>query len=138
MTHLLAPIALSLYFGHDGKPHPVGTEIRHPQYARTMSRLANGAPSFGGIVVLQVLQMVEARAGGRFDFDDANFAHLYAEAGKLAQADRRHFVGDPGFVNVPVAALVDPAHVAQRARGIDPFAPPWACLMTGAASALPR
>ncbi len=169
------PEFLSLYFGPDGKPHPVGTEIRHPQYARTMSRLANGGPaafldaggakaivdaaqrgfrpttmteqdlreyraeerdpvcarflaykvctmappSFGGIVVLQVLQMVEARAGGRFDFDDANFAHLYAEAGKLAQADRRHFVGDPGFVNVPVAALVDPAYVAQRARGID-------------------
>lgn len=167
---------LSLYFDADGKPHPVGTTIRNPQYASTMRRLAIGGPaafldaggakaivdaaqrghratlmteqdlrdyraeerdpvcapflaykvctmappSFGGILVLQLLQMVEARARGRFDFDDADFAHLYAEAGKLAQADRRQFVGDPGFVKVPVAALVDPAYVANRARDIDP------------------
>ncbi|MGE0358446.1 MAG: gamma-glutamyltransferase family protein [Burkholderiales bacterium] len=77
-------------------------------------------PSFGGLVVLQVLQMVEARAGGRFDFDDAAFVHLYAEAGKFAQADRRHFVGDPDFVRVPVAALADPAYVRSRALVIDP------------------
>ena len=77
-------------------------------------------PSFGGLIVLQVLQMVEARAGGRFDFDDAQFAHLYAEAGKLAQADRRQFVGDPGFVRVPVAALADPAYARGRAAAIDP------------------
>ncbi|MBX3714750.1 MAG: gamma-glutamyltransferase family protein [Burkholderiales bacterium] len=76
-------------------------------------------PSFGGLVVLQVLQMVEARAGGRFDFDDAAFAHLYAEAGKLAQADRRQHVGDPDFVAVPVAALASPAYARSRAAAID-------------------
>ncbi|MBL0144208.1 MAG: gamma-glutamyltransferase family protein [Betaproteobacteria bacterium] len=77
-------------------------------------------PSFGGLFVLQVLQMVEARAGGRFDFDDAAFAHLYAEAGKLAQADRRRFVGDPDFVKVPVAELVNANYVRSRAAAIDP------------------
>ena len=77
-------------------------------------------PSFGGIVVLQVLQMVEARAAGRFDFDDPRFAHLYAEAGRLAQADRRRYVGDPDFVHVPVAALASPAYARERARLIDP------------------
>lgn len=77
-------------------------------------------PSFGGLVVLQVLQMVEARAGGRFDFGDAAFAHLYAEAGKLAQADRRQYVGDPGFVRVPVAELASPAYASARAATIDP------------------
>ena len=77
-------------------------------------------PSFGGLIVLQVLQMVESRAGGRFDFDDPAFAHLYAEAGKLAQADRRQFVGDPAFVRVPVAALADPAYARSRAKAIDP------------------
>lgn len=76
-------------------------------------------PSFGGLVVLQVLQMVEARAGGRFEFDDAAFAHLYAEAGKLAQADRRQHVGDPDFVAVPVAALASPAYARSRAAAID-------------------
>jgi gamma-glutamyltranspeptidase/glutathione hydrolase len=77
-------------------------------------------PSFGGLVVLQVLQMVEARAAGRFDFDDPAFVHLYAEAGRLAQADRRQYVGDPDFVRVPVAALADPAYARRRALAIDP------------------
>ena len=76
-------------------------------------------PSFGGLVFLQVLQMVEARAGGRFDFDDPAFAHLYAEAGKLAQADRRQHVGDPDFVAVPVAALASPSYAKSRAAMID-------------------
>jgi gamma-glutamyltranspeptidase/glutathione hydrolase len=77
-------------------------------------------PSYGGLWVLQVLQMVESRAGGRFDFDDPAFVHLYVEAGKLAQADRRQYVGDPGFVQVPAAALADPEYARQHARSIDP------------------
>lgn len=81
---------------------------------------AMGPPSFGGIVVLQILQMVEARAGGRFDFDDPEFVHLYAEAGRLAQADRRHYVGDPGFVTVPTAEMVAPGYLHERAKSIDP------------------
>lgn len=76
-------------------------------------------PSYGGIHVLQTLQMTAVRANGRFDFSDPAFVHLYAEAGKLAQADRRRFVGDPGFVPVPVATLADPGYSMVRALGID-------------------
>lgn len=76
-------------------------------------------PSFGGIAVLQILQMVQARASGRFDFQDPAFLHLYAEAGKLAQADRRLHVGDPDHVSVPTQALVARPYTAQRARLID-------------------
>lgn len=77
-------------------------------------------PSFGGIHVLQTLQMTATRANGRFDFSDPAFVHLYAEAGKLAQADRRRFVGDPDFVPVPVATLADPGYAMVRALTIDP------------------
>ncbi|MBK8325464.1 MAG: gamma-glutamyltransferase family protein [Betaproteobacteria bacterium] len=76
-------------------------------------------PSFGGIHVLQTLQMTAVRANGRFDFADPAFVHLYAEAGKLAQADRRRFVGDPGFVTVPVATLANPGYAMVRALSID-------------------
>lgn len=78
-----------------------------------------GPTSFGGVVVLQLLQMLEARAEGRFDFEDPAFAHLYANAGYLAQADRRHYVGDPDFVPVPVEGLIARAYVQSRAGMID-------------------
>ena len=76
-------------------------------------------PSFGGLAVLQTLQLLEARAGGRFDLDDPQVAHLYAEATRLAMADRRQHVGDPDFVRVPTAALASPAYLRERARLID-------------------
>lgn len=78
-----------------------------------------GPPSFGGLTVLQILQMVELRAGSAFDFDDPGFAHLYLEAAKLAQADRRLYVGDPGFIDVPMRQLTSPDYLRARAAGIE-------------------
>lgn len=81
-------------------------------------------PSFGGVVVLQMLQLLEARPAGadatrRFDFNDPAFVHYYAEAGRLAQADRLNYVGDPAFVSVPTQALVTNAYLRERAKLID-------------------
>lgn len=76
-------------------------------------------PSFGGIQVLQTLQMVEMRARGRFDFDDPAFAHLYAEAGMLALADRARYGDDPDHAEVPTARLVSPGYLRERAATID-------------------
>jgi len=86
---------------------------------------AMGPSSFGGVMVLQMLQMLEARPltgqeGLRFSFDDPEFVHFYAEAGRLAQADRQQYVGDPSFVRVPTAALLAPDYVRQRSRLINP------------------
>jgi gamma-glutamyltranspeptidase/glutathione hydrolase len=72
-------------------------------------------PSFGGVVVLQVLQMLEARWGNRVDFSQPDFAHTFAEAGKLAQVDRHQYVADPGFFKVPAEALVKADYLKQRA-----------------------
>jgi gamma-glutamyltranspeptidase / glutathione hydrolase len=85
---------------------------------------AMGPTSFGGVVVLQMLQMLEARLdgaapAGRFSFDDPAFAHLYAEAGRLAQADRLHYIGDPAFSKVPSATLIAAPYLKERARLID-------------------
>lgn len=103
------------------------SELRDPLCAPFLvySVCAMGPSSFGGVMVLQMLQMLEARPmtgkdAPRFSFDDPEFVHYYAEAGRLAQADRQQYVGDPGFVRVPTAALLAPAYVQQRAQGIDP------------------
>ncbi|MCA0244033.1 MAG: gamma-glutamyltransferase [Proteobacteria bacterium] len=82
-----------------------------------------GPPSFGGIAVLQMLKMLDLRSGNTIDaaaLDGAAFWHLYAEAGRLAQADRRQWVGDPDQVAVPAAGLVADDYLRGRAALIDP------------------
>ena len=44
--------------------------------------------------------------------------HLFAEAGRLAFADRALYVADADFVTVNVAGLLDPAYLKQRAQVI--------------------
>ena len=73
-----------------------------------------GPPSSGATTVLQMLGMIE-----RFDMkalgpDNATSWHVIAEAMLLAYADREKYLGDPGFVKVPVAGLLDPAYVKSR------------------------
>jgi gamma-glutamyltranspeptidase/glutathione hydrolase len=46
--------------------------------------------------------------------------HLFAESSRLAYADRDLYVGDPDFVHVPVAGLLDPAYLASRSALISP------------------
>jgi len=46
--------------------------------------------------------------------------HLVAEAIKLAFADRERWVGDPCFVDVPLAGMLDPGYLAARRALVDP------------------
>lgn len=73
-----------------------------------------GPPSAGGIVVLQVLGMLERFDLKRLGSDSPVAWHLIAEAERLAFADRDRYVGDPGFVSVPTKGLLDPSYIAAR------------------------
>ncbi|WP_436700284.1 gamma-glutamyltransferase family protein [Nocardioides sp. BYT-33-1] len=46
--------------------------------------------------------------------------HRYLEATALAFADRGRYVGDPAFVDVPTAALLDDRFARERACSLDP------------------
>ena len=48
------------------------------------------------------------------------FYHHYFEATALAFADRGRYVGDPGFVKVPLSALLDDRFAAERACSLNP------------------
>ena len=79
-------------------------------------------PSSGAIAVLALLGMLE-----RFDLaalrpDSLAAVHLFAEAGRLAYADRDAYVADPDFVSVPVAGMLDRAYLARRSALIRPDA----------------
>jgi gamma-glutamyltranspeptidase / glutathione hydrolase len=79
-------------------------------------------PSSGGIAVGQMLGMLETRDLAALPPQDGAPApeavHLFAEAGRLAYADRNRYVADTDFVPLPgagVAALLDKTYLAQRA-----------------------
>ncbi|HEX8913119.1 MAG TPA: gamma-glutamyltransferase, partial [Humisphaera sp.] len=75
-------------------------------------------PSSGGIAMLQILGMLEARgATGQPRWSPA-VSHLYVEAARRAFAERARYLGDPDFTTVPVGALLAPDHVAKMARSI--------------------
>ena len=54
-------------------------------------------------------------AGGKLE-PPPDAVHLFAEAGRLAFADRGLYVADSDFVKVNVAGLLDPAYLKQRAQ----------------------
>jgi gamma-glutamyltranspeptidase/glutathione hydrolase len=87
-----------------------------------------GPPSSGGIAVLQILGLLERTSFARAPPQSAEALHYFAEAGKLAYADRARYLGDPAFVKVPVPALLSPAYLARRSKLIGeramPLAPP--------------
>jgi len=81
-------------------------------------------PSSGTVALAQMLGTLETRdlrslAPTRLDAGhwrvSPEAVHLFAEAGRLAFADRDAYLADPAFVEVPVAGLMDPAYIRQRA-----------------------
>lgn len=77
-------------------------------------------PSSGGIAVLAILGALERFPMAELRPGSSGAVHLFAEAGRLAYADRDHYVGDPDFVRVPVAGLTDPAYLRERSNLIRP------------------
>jgi gamma-glutamyltranspeptidase/glutathione hydrolase len=76
--------------------------------------------SAGGVTLLEALNILE-----HFDLKSkgagsAASLHLIGEALRLANADRYRFVGDTGFVRVPLKGLTAKDYAAERARLIDP------------------
>jgi gamma-glutamyltranspeptidase/glutathione hydrolase len=75
-----------------------------------------GPPSSGGLAVLQILGLLERTPFARAPPDSAAAVHYFSEAGRLAYADRAFYVGDPAFVQVPVARLLKAEYLERRAR----------------------
>ena len=75
----------------------------------------------GLIELMMILDRTDIAARGPLD---PQSWFLFAEASRLMYADRDKYVGDPAFVRVPVAGLIDPAYVDARAKLIGTSAGP--------------
>ena len=78
---------------------------------------AAALPSAGGIALAQSLGMLEHFAPGAPG--DPGYAHLVVEALRRVFHDRARHLGDNDFSPVPVARLLDPKYIAERAASID-------------------
>ena len=76
-------------------------------------------PSSGGIAVLQILGLLERGGLPPGDPERPDAVHLFAEAGRLAFADRARYLADPDFVPVPRRELLSHGYLQQRARLLD-------------------
>jgi gamma-glutamyltranspeptidase/glutathione hydrolase len=76
-------------------------------------------PSAGGSTVLELLGILERFDMGKLAPGSLEAVHLFAEAGRLAYADRNAYIADPDFVAPPLAGLLAPAYLNARAHLID-------------------
>lgn len=79
-------------------------------------------PSSGGLLLVQMLNMLETRNLAELGAGTPETAHLMIEAERRAYADRAEHLGDPGFYDVPAAMLIDKAYAAQRLADFNPNA----------------
>jgi gamma-glutamyltranspeptidase / glutathione hydrolase len=77
-------------------------------------------PSSGGIILLQLLKMVEPWPLQGSGFHSVKSVHIIAEAEKRAFADRAEYAGDPDFINVHTDILLDPEYLKRRFIDYDP------------------
>ncbi|HEY1913548.1 MAG TPA: gamma-glutamyltransferase [Vicinamibacterales bacterium] len=76
--------------------------------------------SSGGIVLLEMLGILQGSGYEKGGAGSASSIHYLAETMRRAYADRNEYLGDPDFVKVPVAGLLDPAYLTKLRGSIDP------------------
>ena len=76
-------------------------------------------PSAGGVHVIEMLNILEGFDVARLGFGTVDGIHLLAETISIGFEDRRRYMGDPAFVDVPVQMLIDKGYAERRRSEID-------------------
>ncbi len=80
-----------------------------------------GLPSSGGIVMGQILKMIEHKLIDSLGYRDPGNIHLIVEAERRAYADRALYLGDEDYYRVPVDSLLSPAYLENRFIDFNPL-----------------
>ena len=79
---------------------------------------AMSAPSSGGMHIVQMLNIFENFPLKEMGYGSTDAMHVMAESMKLAYADRSKYLGDPDYLDLPVAALTSKAYAGELAKTI--------------------
>jgi gamma-glutamyltranspeptidase/glutathione hydrolase len=77
-------------------------------------------PSSGGIILQQMMKMIEDKNIAAMQFQSAASVQLMTEVERRAYADRAEFLGDPDFVKVPVKTMVSADYLSTRMKDYEP------------------
>jgi len=77
-------------------------------------------PSSGGVVLCEMLGVLEGYPLQEWGFHSARALHFQIEAMRHAYVDRNSYLGDPEFVRNPVERLLDKQYAAKLRAAIDP------------------
>jgi gamma-glutamyltranspeptidase/glutathione hydrolase len=77
-------------------------------------------PSSGGVVICEILNVLEGYPLRDLGFRSAQAVHFQIEAMRHAYVDRNSYLGDPDFVKNPLARLLDKNYAASIRQAIDP------------------
>ncbi|RVA48185.1 gamma-glutamyltransferase, partial [Mesorhizobium sp. M7A.F.Ca.US.001.01.1.1] len=78
-------------------------------------------PSSGGIIICEILNVLEGYPLSYLGAGSAETVHVMVEAMRYAYVDRNSALGDPDFVDNPVSKLLDKAYAKDIRDKIDPF-----------------
>jgi gamma-glutamyltranspeptidase/glutathione hydrolase len=81
-------------------------------------RVATNNPPGGGIALLEMLNVLEQFPVPELGHNTPEYLRVLIEAMKMATRDEDRWVGDPGFVEVPVDRLTSKAYARELADGI--------------------
>ena len=73
-------------------------------------------PSSGGVIICEILNVLEGYPLKDWGFRSAQAVHVQIEAMRHAYVDRNSYLGDPDFVKNPLDRLLDKAYAAQDPR----------------------
>jgi gamma-glutamyltranspeptidase/glutathione hydrolase len=91
-------------------------------------------PSSGGVLLWQMMKMVEKRPLEKYGYPSTKAVQLMVEAERRAFADRAEHLGDPDFWKVPVKAITSERYVQERMKDYDSTkATPSSSIKTGVA-----
>lgn len=77
-------------------------------------------PSSGGVVICEMLNILEGYPLKELGFRSAQSVHYQIEAMRHAYVDRNSYLGDPDFVKNPVERLLDKGYAEKVRAAIDP------------------
>lgn len=83
--------------------------------------ISSPPPSSGGVIICEILNVLEGYPLSYFGQGSAETTRLMVEAMRHAFVDRNANLGDPDFVKNPIAQMLDKGYAAEIRGRIDPY-----------------